>query len=79
MAGGCKYDGAQFEWAITVPPNTRATGTMPEGARSLNKSGNPIATASGVRFLRIENNRAVYELQSGLFVFEMKKIRYPHE
>lgn len=72
MAGGCKWDGAHFEWAITVPPNTRARAYMPEGAISLTKSGKPIATASGVRFLRIESNRAVYELQSGLFVFEMK-------
>jgi hypothetical protein len=50
----------------------RARGTMHEGAISLSESGKPIATASGVRFLRIESNRAVYELQSGLFVFEMK-------
>jgi hypothetical protein len=45
---------------------------MHEGAISLSESGKPIATASGVRFLRIESNRAVYELQSGLFVFKVK-------
>ena len=67
-----KWDGTTFEWAVTVPPNTTATVYMPETVASLTESGKPIANANGVKFLRTEKGRAVYELQSGLYCFKTK-------
>jgi len=67
-----KWDGATFEWAIAVPPNTTATVYMPENAVSLTESGNPIAKANGVQFLRTEKGREVYEVQSGDYLFKTK-------
>ena len=64
-----KWDGATFQWAITVPPNTTATAYMPENAASLTESGTPIKKANGVKFLRTEKGRSVYELQSGSYAF----------
>jgi len=64
-----KWDGASFQWAITVPPNTSATTYMPESATSLTESGSPVARAKGVKYLRTEKGRAVYELQSGHYDF----------
>jgi alpha-L-rhamnosidase len=61
-----------FEWAITIPPNTTATVYMPESAALLMESGSPLAQANGVKFLRIEQGRAVYELQSGHYNFKTK-------
>jgi len=45
---------------------------MPENAASLTESGKPIAKANGVKFLHTEKGRAVYELQSGHYVFKTK-------
>ncbi len=67
-----KWDGATFQWAITVPPNTTATAYMPEDAASLTESGTPIQKANGVKFLRTEKGRNVYELLSGHYVFKTK-------
>ncbi|VGO13527.1 hypothetical protein PDESU_02084 [Pontiella desulfatans] len=67
-----KWNDGMFEWAVTIPPNTTATVYMPENAASLTESGNPIAKANGVKFLRTEKGRAVYELQSGHYYFKTK-------
>jgi alpha-L-rhamnosidase len=66
-----KWDGATFQWAITVPPNTTATAYMPENAASLTESGTPIQKANGVKFLRTEKRRNVYKLQSGSYAFKV--------
>ena len=67
-----KWENGAFTWAVTVPPNTTATVYMPENAASLTESGKPIAKASGVKFLRTEKGRAIYELQSGDYYFKTK-------
>ena len=64
-----KFDNKTFTWAITVPTNTTATVYMPEKATSLTDFGKPLARENGIRFLRIEDGRAVYELQSGEYLF----------
>jgi len=44
---------------------------MPENAASLTESGTPIQKANGVKFLRTEQGRSVYELQSGSYVLKV--------
>jgi alpha-L-rhamnosidase len=64
-----RWHGSEFEWAVIIPPNTTATIYMPANALSLTESGDPISKAIGVRFRSMENNRKVYELQSGHYFF----------
>ncbi|MFA6173634.1 MAG: family 78 glycoside hydrolase catalytic domain [Kiritimatiellales bacterium] len=62
--------GGNFEWQISIPPNTTATVWLPaDGAGSANESGQPLAKASGVRILRQEKDRLVLELESGKYRF----------
>jgi len=58
-----------FSLSVTIPTNTSARvyvpATKPEDVAD---TGN----MEGVTFLGMENDRAVYEVQSGLYVFETK-------
>jgi hypothetical protein len=58
---------------ITVPPNTTATVHVPAASAAgdvVTESGQPLAQAEGVKFLRMENGHAVCTLQSGSYKFE---------
>ena len=67
-----KWGNKTFKWAVTVPPNTTAMVYMPENAASLTESGKPLANENGIRFIRTEDGRAVYELLSGEYLFMAK-------
>ena len=68
-----KRDGDQFQWKIGVPANTTATVYMPAGdVAEIAESGKPLAQADGVKFLRIEEGRAVLKLGSGEYEFNTK-------
>lgn len=65
-----KKEGGKFTWAVSIPPNTTATAFVP--ARSENtvrEGGRPAADSPGVKFLRHEDGRAVYKLDSGNYDF----------
>lgn len=56
---------------LRVPPNTTATVFVPcANTESVQESGQPVARAKGVTFLRREGPAAVFEVSSGRFVFE---------
>jgi alpha-L-rhamnosidase len=58
---------------ITIPPNTTATVYVPaKDAASVVESGRPAAKSGGVKFLRMEKDRAVYEVGSGMYEFVSK-------
>jgi len=62
-----------FAWRIKVPANTTATVYIPASdAKTITESSNPANSADGVKFLRIESDRAVFELGSGRYSFESK-------
>jgi alpha-L-rhamnosidase len=64
-----KEDG-KFDWQIAVPPNTTATVYVPtKNAESVTESGKPAAESPGVKFVRTENDRAVYSIGSGNYHF----------
>ena len=64
-----RADGA-FDWKISVPANTQATVYIPaKDAASVLESGNALAQAEGVTFLRMEDGRAVCEVISGNYMF----------
>jgi len=59
-----------FRYHVEVPVNTTATLYMPaKVAESVRESGQPASKAPGVSFLRSENVRAVFELESGSYTF----------
>ena len=56
---------------VTIPANTTATVWVPaQAAASVTESGNAIAPAGGVQFLRQENGAAVYAVGSGTYQFQ---------
>ncbi|MFH0989444.1 MAG: glycoside hydrolase family 78 protein [bacterium] len=60
----------RFEWKITIPANTTATIGIPTGdVKSVTESRKPIQSLKGIRFLRIERGRALYEIESGKYTF----------
>ena len=55
---------------VTIPPNTTATVYVPaRDAAFVTESGKPAAEAEGVKFLRMENGAAVFEVASGSYQF----------
>jgi len=57
----------QFKWTVTVPPNTKATVYIP--ANSKNEVSEKMKSIKDLKFLKMENNRAIYEIGSGDYFF----------
>ena len=68
---GWKRDGERLTLDVTVPVNTSAVVHVPAAsAEGITESGRPAAEAPGVRFLRMENGKALYEVVSGTYRFQ---------
>jgi alpha-L-rhamnosidase len=73
IASDWKIEDSTFDWKIAIPPNTTATVFVPaKDASSVTESGQPAAEAKGVKFLRMENDRAVFEVASGNYAFRSR-------
>lgn len=67
-------DRKQFSWNITVPGNTRAEIHIPAPSeKAIREGGKKIASADGVKFLRMEGDRAVLEVGSGNYSFVVRR------
>lgn len=65
-----KADGDKFTLHTAIPANTTATVYVPAGdASTVTESGKAADKASGVKFLRFENNVAIYLVGSGTYDF----------
>lgn len=65
-----KRKGARFTLEVSIPANTSATVALPAAdAASVKERGIPAARARGVRFLRFEDGRAWFEVESGKYEF----------
>lgn len=65
-----KKDG-KLTMDVTIPPNTTATVYVPaKDASEVTESGKIAGKAEGVKFLRMENKAAVYEISSGHYEFK---------
>lgn len=65
-----KRDGSRLILNVTIPPNASATVFVPaQHAEDINEGTGPAAKASGVQFVRMENNSAVYQIGSGVYQF----------
>jgi alpha-L-rhamnosidase len=73
IAASWKRDGRSFTLAVSIPPNTTATVWVPAtDAASVTESGRPVARARCVKFLRTEGGSALFEIESGDYVFRTK-------
>ena len=66
-----KKKGGNLSLNVTIPANTTAKVYVPAASeKGIRESGKPAAKAEGVRFLRVEDGAAVYEVASGIYRFE---------
>ena len=66
-----KLVGQKLTMEVTIPANATATVYVPvNNSAQVTESGKPAVKAVGVRFLRMENNAAVYAIGSGTYRFE---------
>jgi alpha-L-rhamnosidase len=66
-----KRDGKKLTMEVTIPANSSATVYVPtKDAAGITESGQPAAEAKGVKFLRTENDQAVFEVASGSYEFQ---------
>jgi alpha-L-rhamnosidase len=60
----------EFHWRLRIPANTTATVFVPaSSADAVTEGGQPASGAAGIRFLRTEKGRAVFEAGSGTYDF----------
>ncbi|MGN6556035.1 MAG: family 78 glycoside hydrolase catalytic domain [Verrucomicrobiota bacterium] len=65
-----RVDSGKFIWQIAIPVNTTATVCVPvKDGGLVTEGGKPVAGRPGVKFLRFENGRAVFEIGSGDYEF----------
>ncbi|MGA7719811.1 MAG: family 78 glycoside hydrolase catalytic domain [Ignavibacteriaceae bacterium] len=70
IKSGWKKTKNKFLWNISIPANTSAIVYIPaESSGNVREGKQPAETAKGVKFLRLENRRAVYQIQSGNYNF----------
>jgi len=61
----------RFTWNITIPGNTRAVIYIPAlSNKDITEGGEKVTSANGIKFIRMEAGRAVFEIGSGDFLFE---------
>jgi alpha-L-rhamnosidase len=61
-----------FEWNISVPANTRAIVSIPAtDKKQITESGKSVSGTRGVKFLRNETSRIVFEVGSGEYKFRV--------
>jgi alpha-L-rhamnosidase len=66
-----KLEGSRLTMDVTIPPNTTATVHVPaDNAASVTESGKPCNQAPGVKYLRMENGAALFEVGAGSYHFE---------
>lgn len=66
-----KREGDKLTMEVTIPANTTATVYVTaRDAASVTESGKPARQATGVTFLRTDNNAAVYAVDSGTYRFQ---------
>jgi alpha-L-rhamnosidase len=62
-----------LDWRVTIPPNTASTIYMPtKSAIRVFEGGKPVANSPGVKFVRQEDDRAVFQVGSGDYHFEVR-------
>jgi alpha-L-rhamnosidase len=70
IASSWRIQDGRFRLGVTIPPNTTAMVFVPAlNAENVQESGRTAADSVGVRFLRHERGKAVFEVGSGEYEF----------
>jgi alpha-L-rhamnosidase len=70
ISSSWKMEHKKLIYAATVPANTTATLYLPAvDIKTIKEGGKPVANSKGIRFIRFQKGKAVYELQSGSYEF----------
>lgn len=70
IASAWKIEDGRIRLSVTIPPNTSAVVFVPASKpEEVQESGKPAAQAEGVKFLRYERGKAVFEVGSGSYEF----------
>ncbi len=68
-----KIEWGELTYSATVPANTTATLYLPTvSEKDVKEGAKPISNDRGIRFIKYENGKAVYELSSGSYTFITK-------
>ncbi len=60
-----------FHWRITLPPGSSATIYLPTtDVASITESGQRLDQADHLRLLKMEGDRAIMEIESGVYQFD---------
>lgn len=75
IESGWRLENDKIIYSATVPANTTATLYLPAlSEQDVTESSINATNAEGVEFIKYENDRVVYQLQSGSYSFEFNKI-----
>ncbi|MFN8009055.1 MAG: family 78 glycoside hydrolase catalytic domain, partial [Terriglobia bacterium] len=70
-----RIDAGNFDWQISIPPNTTATVFVPsQDAHGITEGKIPAERAAGIQFLRFEAGNAVYEIDLGIILFDRRNL-----
>ena len=70
------YKNDKFNWDINIPVNTTATVYIPaEKEGDVTEGGKEITMAAGIKFVKSEDGRAVFEIGSGSYHFISKNCK----
>ncbi|HBC88868.1 MAG TPA: alpha-L-rhamnosidase [Lentisphaeria bacterium] len=71
ISSSWKIENGKFIWGIAVPAGSTATIHVPaKDSASVLEGGKPASNSSGVEFLKMENDRAVFKIVSGKYQFQ---------
>ena len=66
--------GGQFRLHVEIPANTTATVFVPaKNVESVREGNTPATKAEGVRFIRMDNAAAVFDVASGSYSFQTER------
>lgn len=70
-----KKENGQLQWNVSVPGNTTALLYVPAKENvEVNENGKPATASEGVKFLKMENGNAVFEVGSGNYSFSLNAL-----
>jgi len=70
IESGWKLEKGILTYSATIPANTTATLYLPASSeKKVTESGKAATMAKGIRFIKYENGKSVYELKSGNYEF----------
>jgi len=73
ISSSWKTDGANFTYNAAVPANTTATLYLPASSvKTITESGKPVTNIMGIKFVKFEKGKAVYQLKSGNYSFSSR-------